>query len=98
MEHSSKKSNKYILTCPCPGMPAFATDAYGILFPNDTVPTIYSGSSNLFDLADKNSNTNFGEYVKAMASSMEQFAYYVEENDGKIVDLWDLKKGVKVAC
>lgn len=34
----------------------------------------------------------------ALAKNKEKFAYYIRYDEEKIYELWDLKKGVKVAC
>lgn len=97
MELSSKKQNKFILSCTCPDMPKFSREAFKILFPNDTVPEIYAGENKIYALADKFPNTNFGNYAKALAKNKEKFAYYFEiSENGDVKTQINLKTGAKV--
>lgn len=88
---------EYITTCPCPGTPEFAKEAYSLLFPNKPVPTIISQHHLIAGLADKYPNSDFRNYLLGLARSKEKFAYLFEVSPkGEILNLVNLKTGARV--
>lgn len=72
-----------IVTCGCGDTDAFAKDAFSIIFPSAPTPPIVSQPG------------DFGRWqaqVDALLKSGAKFAYYLGDDE-----LWDLKKGVRVA-
>ena len=94
MEHSSKIS-EYILTCHCQDMPKYAVEAFASLFPGQQHPILLAGGRQILDEANRFANSPFGEFLKGVSKNKEKFAYYVKSN-GKKIECWDLKKGIKI--
>ena len=88
--------NKYILICKCSNMKQTAEMAYDIAFPNTERPKIYRDSF-ISTLIEQKPGTNFASYVSAIMRKNGRFAYYVEEENGDIVQVYDLLKGKRVA-
>lgn len=88
--------NRYILICKCSNMKQTAEMAYDIAFPRKERPQIYKDSA-ISVLIEKKPNTNFASYVGAIMKKHGRFAYYVEEENGDIVQVYDLLKGKRVA-
>lgn len=90
--------NELILTCSCPGTPKFATEAFSLLFPERLHPIMVTGSKKILQEASRPQNLRIKDYLMALAKNKEKFAYYIRYDEDKIYELWDLKKGVRVAC
>lgn len=90
--------SELILTCSCPGTPKFAAEAFSLLFPERLHPIMVSGSKKILQEASRPQNLRIKDYLMALAKNKEKFAYYVRYDEDKIYELWDLKKGVRVAC
>lgn len=88
--------NKYLLICKCSNMKQTAEMAFNIAFPNEPLPKIYKDSA-ISLLTEQKPNTNFASYVSAIRKKHGRFAYYVEEENGDIVQVYDLLKGKRVA-
>lgn len=88
--------NKYILICKCSNMKQTAEMAYDIAFPNTERPKIYRDSA-ISTLIEQKPNTNFASYVSAIMKKNGRFAYYIEEENGDIMQVYDLLKGKRVA-
>lgn len=88
-----------IITCTCKGTPAFAKDAFQILYPGQPVPEIVSEKNQIYTVAEKWQGTNFGNYAKALAKNQEKFAYYFEiAENGDVITQINLKTGMRVIC
>lgn len=88
--------NRYILICKCSNMKQTAEMAYDIAFPNTERPPVYRDEA-IYALAEQKPNTNFASYLNAIMKKNGRFAYYMEEEDGDIVQVYDLLKGKRVA-
>lgn len=96
MGHSSNITNEFILTCQCPDMPKFATEAFSTVFPNAIHPVMLVGGKQILDEANQHPGTMLGDFLKGVSKNKEKFAYYVRETD-QGAELWDLKKGIKIS-
>lgn len=88
--------NKYILICKCSNMKQTAEMAFNIAFPHQTMPKIYRDSA-ISTLTEQKPNTNFASFVGAIMKKHGRFAYYIEEENGDVVQVYDLLKGKRVA-
>ncbi len=88
---------KCIVLCRCSGMEGQAEMAYKIAFPHREVPQIYRGQAAIADIAGRYYGTDFGKYVLAISKKNGRYAYYLEEEDGKVKIAYDLLKGKRVA-
>lgn len=88
--------NKYILICKCSNMKQTAEMAFNIAFPHQPMPKIYRDSA-ISTLTEQKPNTNFASFVSAIMKKHGRFAYYIEEEEGDIVQVYDLLKGKRVA-
>ena len=89
--------NRYILLCKCSNVPQSAKLAFEIAFPGQEEPPVYRGADAIRALTEQKPNTNFSKYVSAIAKKHGRFAYYIEEEDGNIMQSYDLLKGRRVA-
>lgn len=97
MGASSKTPSKYILTCSCQGTPAFAKEAFRVLFPKEPFPEIFTGQNNICTIADRYTGTNFGNYARTLAKARGKFAHYFEVDDkGDVLAQINLKTGMRV--
>lgn len=90
--------NKAIMCCKCGQTPKYSEDSYKILFPKEKVPDIYAGDVKISDLLQKlKPSTNIYIYVRSLIRTKDKFSYYMAwNNDGTIVEQWDLLKGRRV--
>lgn len=88
--------NKYILICKCSNMKQTAEMAFNIAFPHQPMPQIYRDSA-ISTLTEQKPNTNFASFVGAIMKKHGRFAYYIEEENGDVVQVYDLLKGKRVA-
>lgn len=75
-----------VVTCGCGDMDAFAKDAFKMLFKDRELPEIIPQNSKKVDFA------KWAPYLEAAKKSQTKYAYYLTDNE-----LWDLKKGVRIA-
>lgn len=94
MAHSSKPT-EFILSCQCQGMPEFATKAFSTVFPDKIHPVMLVGNKDILDEANKYQGTKLGELLLGISKNREKFAFYVW-SDGDKLELWDLKKGIRI--
>lgn len=88
----------YILTCQCDGMPEFALDAFGILFPGE-MAEVYSGGKELVKLAEENAGTEFATYIRALARTKEKFAkLFVVDEELVVKKCINLRTGTEGAA
>ena len=91
-----KQMTNYIIVCDCKDMPQFAQEAFSILFPEKPSP-ILTRKRDIPSLLLDFEGTDFGDYLNALYQNKEKYAYsFVVDDGGKIINLYDLKKGVKV--
>ena len=95
MGPSLKAPIEFILTCHCPDMPNFAAKAFSTIFPKKIHPIMLIGNKQILEEAEHYSGTPLGEFLKGIYKNKEKFAYYIKY-DGKNVELWDLKKGIRI--
>lgn len=75
-----------------------AEAAFKIMYPDDEIPKIYKGESQIRLLSDNNPGTNLSRYLLAIAKKNGQFAYLIDYDDnGNIISNYDLKTGKRVA-
>lgn len=84
---------KYILVCSCHNMSKRASEAFCLLYPNETLPEIVKGRDRLYKLGKKLGN----DHILAISKLSGKFAYYVELDGNKIVTEYDLVKGKRIA-
>ena len=84
---------KIILTCTCFNMGKKASEAFSLLFPNEILPDIIKGKDRIYKFAKSKNN----DHLIAISKLSGKFAYYVELNDNKIIQEWDLLKGKRIA-
>ena len=89
--------NRYILLCKCSNVPQSAKLAFEIAFPGQEMPPVHRGADAIRTLTEQKPNTNFAKYLGAIAKKNGRFAYYIEEEDGNIMQSYDLLKGKRVA-
>lgn len=80
--------SELLITCGCGDTDKFATDAFKILFPDQSLPPIRHGVSH------KEPNL-IKEYVSALMKNNDKFAYYLKW-DKTSLDIWDLLKGIRI--
>lgn len=94
----SSNTDKYIICCMCGDTPAFSRDAFKLLFKGKPVPEVYT-QPNLYNfLPTLKRGGNFYNYVKDnLINTSGKYSYFFEvDNDGKIIQQWDLLKGRQV--
>lgn len=84
---------KFLLICSCFNMTKKASEAFSILFPNEVLPDIIKGRDRIRKFADKIKN----DHIAAISKLSGKFAYFVEIEDGKVVQEWNLLKGSRIA-
>lgn len=84
---------KKILTCSCFRMDKKAAEAFSLLFPNEVLPGIIKGKDRIYKFAQ---SVNNGHLI-AISKLSGKFAYYVELNDNKIIQEWDLVRGKRLS-
>lgn len=72
-----------------------AIQAFSTVFPNKIHPVMLVGSRQILDEAHKHPDTKLGEFLLGLSKNKEKFIYYIK-SEGKDVELWDLKKGVRI--
>lgn len=84
--------------CKCGQMDKFTADAFAILLPDRQFPELSVGSSRIKDTANSfQKDTNIYKYLMGLSRSKEKFSYYfVVDDNGNIVEQWNLKKGTRV--
>lgn len=82
-----------ILTCSCFRMDKKAIEAFSLLFPNRVAPDVIKGRDRIAKFAEATKN----EHIKAISKLTGKFAYYVQLNNNKITEEWDLLKGNRIA-
>ena len=82
-----------ILCCSCFRMDKKASEAFSVIFPNEVLPNIIKGKDRIY----KFSQTINNDHIKAISKLTGRFAYFVEIEDNKIVQEYDLLKGKRIA-
>ena len=54
---------KLIVTCKCPGMPKYASEAFATLFPDELQPEMIVGEKQIIDEANRYPNTQLAEFL-----------------------------------
>lgn len=80
---------KYILTCTCFNMKKKATEAFGLLFPNEVLPDIIKGRDRIYKLGKELGN----DHILAISKLSGKFAYYIEIEGNKIIKEINLLNG-----
>lgn len=89
---------RIIAVCTCSGMKEKAEAAFKIMHPDEELPKIYKGDSQIRLLSDRNPGTNLSRYLLAIAKKNGQFAYLIDYDDNRnIISNYDLKTGKRVA-
>jgi hypothetical protein len=70
-----------------------AAESFNLLFPTEVLPDIVKGRDMVYKLALKTGN----EHIKAISKLSGKYAYYVDVEDGKIVEEYDLLTGKRIA-
>lgn len=94
MAHSSKMI-EFILTCSCQGAPELAVKEFSAVFPDKIHPVMLVGNKQILDEANKHQGTKLGELLLGISKNREKFAFYVC-SEGDELELWDLKKGIRI--
>lgn len=86
---------KVILCCDCGDTPAFAKDAYSILFPNTTEPEIYAGDGEIAEFSTTlPQQSEAYAVVSGLSQSKEKFAVFLAINDdSSIANAYNLLTG-----
>lgn len=84
---------KVLLICSCFNMTKKASEAFSIFFPNEVLPDIIKGRDRIHKFADKIKN----DHITAISKLSGKFAYFVEIEDGKVIQEWNLLKGSRIA-
>jgi len=89
---------RIIAVCTCSGMKEKAEAAFKIMHPDEELPIIYKGESQIRLASDNNPGTNLSRYLLAIAKKHGRFAYLIDYDDnGDIISNYDLKTGKRVA-
>ena len=84
---------KKILVCTCFKMGDKASGTFSLLFPEEEVPEIIKGRDRIGKFAKEIKN----DHITAISKLTGKFAYYVELEDNKIIEEWDLIRGKRIA-
>ena len=84
---------KYILTCSCFRMDKKAAEAFTTMFPKEVLPKIIKGKDRIWKLAKDLNN----DHILAISKLSGKFAFYVELEDGKIKEEYNLLTGKRIA-
>ena len=95
MEPSSNQPIEFILTCSCQGAPETAVKAFSVVFPEKQHPVMLTGAKQILDESNRHPDTPLGEFLKGISKNKEKFIYYIKY-DGQSVELWDLRKGIRI--
>lgn len=80
-----------ILTCKCNDTPEYAKDAFSIIFPDEEIPEVYSGTDRIYSFARQlPENGSAYQYVMSISKNRDRFAYYIKEESGELVHMMDL--------
>lgn len=89
---------RVIVCCECPRIPSFAKDSFRIMFQKESLPQSYIGDSEIAKLRERAlPGSDFDKYLQALQHNKEKFAYFIEESDGYITRMYDLRTGRRVA-
>lgn len=84
---------KKILVCSCFRMDKKATQAFAVLFPDQVCPDVIRGRDRIYKWAKSLKN----DHLVALSKLSGKFAYYVDIENDKIVEEWDLLKGTRIS-
>lgn len=84
---------KLILCCSCFNMEKKAREAFSLLFPDEVSPDVIKGKDRIYKFAKEKNN----DHLLAISKLSGKFAYYVEIEDNKVIQEWDLVKGSRIA-
>lgn len=91
-------SNKVICVCKCPKEDEKAKVAFSLLFPDEKMPKLLVGRSQILTLSERFPNMPVSAHAHAMARNKEKFEYYIEYDDkGYIIEEYNLITGSKLA-
>ena len=89
---------RVIVCCECPHIPSFAKDSFRIMFQKESLPQSYIGDNEIAKLRERvRPDSDFDKYLQALQHNKEKFAYFIEEEDGIIIRMFDLRTGRRVA-
>lgn len=90
---------KIIACCACRNVPDYTKKSFRMLFPDDDMPKVYVGSSDVQKIAESlDQNMNITKYLLALARSKEKYSYYFEyAENGDIIAQYNLLNGRRVA-
>ena len=83
---------KYILTCSCFRMDKKAAEAFTTIFPNEVLPNIIKGKDRIYKFSQKTNN----DHIKAISKLSGKFAFYVDLEDNKIKEEYNLLTGKRI--
>lgn len=84
---------KYLLLCSCSGQEKKATMSYNIIFPDTPLPEIIRGKEAIAKFALTQNN----DHLKAISKLKGRFSYYVNIENGKILEEYDLITGKRIS-
>lgn len=89
---------RVIVCCECPHIPSFAKDSFRIMFQKEGLPQSYIGDTEIAKLREQvEPGSDFDKYLQALQHNKEKFAYFIEEDRGTILRMFDLRTGRRVA-
>lgn len=84
---------KVLLICSCFNMTKKASETFSILFPGTVLPDIIKGKDRIYKFAKKIGN----DHILAISRLSGKFAFYVELEDGKIKEEYNLLTGNRIS-
>lgn len=86
--------NDVVITCGCGNTNEFAKDAFKLLFPNQKFPILLFSKVSISMFAD-GQGKEVKKYFNAIIDTDDKYAYYAKIENGKIIELWNLLKGIR---
>lgn len=86
---------KVILCCDCGDTPAFAKDAYSILFPSGSEPAVYAGDDKIAEFSTTlPQQSEAYAIVSGLSQSKEKFAVFLDiDDDSSVANAYNLLTG-----
>ena len=89
---------KAIVTCACAGAPRYCQSSYKVLFPNEELPTMYIKEKAKAILESVPEDSKMYQELAKILRKRGRYGFYFEYNDqGEILDYWNLLKHRRVA-
>lgn len=86
-------TQKLILCCSCFNMEKKAREAFSLIFPDEVSPNVIKGKDRLYKFAKEINN----DHILAISKLSGKFAFYVELEDGKIKEEYNLLTGKRIS-